>query len=306
MPADNGTLPEGRYPVLIKAAVPQTRVVDDGWTTTWEDGDTISVGQFGVPDKVGRYVLNQDGTVKRIIDTLYYDLTEEYITLQAWYPAIGRDEEIVIDYTVDNTASCMYAQATIMDISQPVTLNLEHWDCKLRVQIEGDTDNRVQQVEVVSYSQLTISTKYNSFQVTHKNPKRMKLQPKGGGVWEGYIGSESDISSVYVNGKEVPLEETLTPRRGQMCTVTVNVNYKEHYEEIDLGTLTDTYRITEGGTYHFTGTISGEGYIPIIVEAPATLLLDNVDLDTYAEHAIYYCHGHHHHQGKGGQFYKLS
>lgn len=34
IPADNLTLPDGKYPVLISAAVPQTRVVDEGQTTT--------------------------------------------------------------------------------------------------------------------------------------------------------------------------------------------------------------------------------------------------------------------------------
>lgn len=287
MPTDNGTLPDGRYPVLIKAAVPQTRVVDDGWTTTWEDGDTISVGQAGVPDKIGRYVLNQDGTVKRIIDTLYYDLTKEFIAIKAWYPATETYGTFIVDYAVDNPVSLMDAGTIVQDYFHPVTLEFRHKDSKLRVQIEGDTEGAVYKVEVDAISQSTFNPSDDVVSTLGSDTKRMRLHPKGNNVWEGYVGNGSQISCVYVNGEEVPLEETLKPKMGQMCTVTVNVNYKEHYEKIVLDTLTNTYRITEGGTYHFTGTNNRKYYIPIIVEAPATLLLDNVTLDTYAEHAIY-------------------
>ncbi len=287
MPADNGTLPEGRYPVLIKAAVPQTRVVDDGWTTTWEDGDTISVGQLWVPDKVGRYVLNQDGTVKRIIDTLYYDLTEEYITLQAWYPATETYGTFEIDYAVDNTATFMYAQATIMDIFHPVTLNLEHWDCKLRVQIEGDTDNRVQQVEVEARNNVTFTINAFGRGWNSTGLERMKLQPKGGGVWEGYIGYDSEISSVYVNGEEVPLEEKLKPKMGQMCTVTVNVSYFKQINLNDLGTNEVVHLTDEYPAYCITGTLPDGSNAQIRVDAPITLKLKDATLNTSSPSPIY-------------------
>lgn len=287
MPTDNGTLPEGRYPVLIKAVVPQTRVVDDGWTTTWEDGDTISVGQAGVPDKIGRYVLNQDGTVKRIIDTLYYDLTKEFIAIKAWYPATETYGTFIVDYTVDNPVNFMFAYASNIKIFQLVTLDFQHWDSKLSVQIKGDTDNRVNQVEMEALSISTHRLDESDEFHTSSVPKRMKLKPKGGCVWEGHIGFESDIYSVYVNGEEVPLEEKLKPKMGQMCTVTVNVSYFKQINLNDLGTNEVVHLTDEYPAYCITGTLPDGSNAQIRVDAPITLKLKDATLNTSSPSPIY-------------------
>lgn len=287
MPTDNGTLPEGRYPVLIKAAVPQTRVVDEGQTTTWEDGDSISVMLYGHPEEVGIYELNRDGTVKRIIDTLYYNPKETPARLLAWYPATETSDMFVVDYTVDNPVSLMYAETIVQDYFHPVTLEFRHKDSKLRVQIEGDTEGAVYKVEVDAISQSTFNPSDGVVSTLGSDTKRMRLHPKGNNVWEGYVGDGSQISCVYVNGEAVQLDSGIRTATGQVHNITVNVSYIDEEHDVVLDTLSNTYRITEKGIYHFTGKIYTENYIPIVVEAPATLLLDNVTLETDAEHAIY-------------------
>lgn len=287
MPTDNGTLPEGRYPVLIKAVVPQTRVVDDGWTTTWEDGDTISVGQAGVPDKIGRYVLNQDGTVKRIIDTLYYDLTKEFIAIKAWYPATETYGTFIVDYAVDNPVSLMDAGTIVQDYFHPVTLEFRHKDSKLRVQIEGDTEGAVYKVEVDAISQSTFNPSDVVVSTLDSDTKRMRLHPKGNNVWEGYVGNGSQISCVYVNGEEVPLEETLKPKMGQMCTVTVNVSYFKQINLNDLGTNEVVHLTDEYPAYCITGTLPTGSNAQIRVDAPITLKLKDATLNTSSPSPIY-------------------
>lgn len=280
IPADNLTLPDGKYPVLISAAVPQTRVVDEGQTTTWEEGDRISVMLDGHPEEVGIYELNQDGTVKRIIDTLYYNPKETPAILRAWYPATETSEWFVMDYTVDNPVSLMDTKGTVQDYFHPVTLEFKHRDSKLRVQIEGDTEDAVTEVGVDAIYKATYNPIEGSVSIYSNNVSYIQFKEKGNNVWEGYVAPNSEISSVFVNGTEVLLDNPISTSRGKLYDVTINVNIYNYYEEVDLSKLTDTYRITKPGKYHITGTIYNVNFIPIVVEAPATLELDNVNLRT--------------------------
>ena len=287
IPADNLTLPDGKYPVLISAAVPQTRVVDEGLTSTWEEGDCISVMLDGHPEEVGIYKLNQDGTVKRIIDTLYYNPKETPVTLRAWYPATETSEQFTVDYMEDNPVSPMYAWTTVQDYFHPVTLEFEHWDSKLRVQIEGDTEDAVTEVGVDAIYIATYNPEYGSVMTDSRYVRRIQLKEKGNNVWEGYVAPFSEISSVFVNDTEVLLDNPISTSRGKLYDVTINVNIYNYYEEVDLSKLTDTYRITKPGKYYFTGRINMINFTPIVVEAPATLVLDNVDLNPSTTFQLY-------------------
>ena len=287
IPADNLTLPDGKYPVLISAAVPQTRVVDEGQTTTWEEGDRISVMLDGHTEEVGIYELNQDGTVKRIIDTLYYNPKETPATLRAWYPATETSEWFVMDYTVDNPVSLMDTKGTVQDYFQPVTLEFKHRDSKLRVQIEGDTEDAVTEVGVDAIYKATYNPIEGSVSTYSNNVSYIQFKEKGNNVWEGYVAPNSEISSVFVNGTAVPLDNPISTWGGQLYDVTINVNYIEGETNVQLDTLTNTYRITKPGIYHFTGYNRAGEYIPIVVETPATLLLDNVSLSVYGDYLIY-------------------
>lgn len=287
IPADNLTLPDGKYPVLISAAVPQTRVVDEGQTTTWEEGDRISVMLDGHPEEVGIYELNQDGTVKRIIDTLYYNPKETPATLRAWYPATETSEWFVMDYTVDNPVSLMDTKGTVQDYFQPVTLEFKHRDSKLRVQIEGDTEDAVTEVGVNAIYKATYNPIEGSVSTYSNNVSYIQFKEKGNNVWEGYVAPFSEISSVFVNGTAVPLDNPISTWGGQLYDVTINVNIDKADEVVDLSKLTETYRITTPGKYYFTGEIYNIYFTPIVVEAPATLVLDNVYLHTGEAYQLY-------------------
>lgn len=287
IPADNLTLPDGKYPVLISAAVTQTRVVDEGQTTTWEEGDRISVMLDGHPEEVGIYELNKDGTVKRIIDTLYYNPKETPATLCAWYPATETSEPFTVDYMEDNPVSPMYTWTTVQDYFQPVTLEFKHRDSKLRVQIEGDTEDAVTEVGVDAIYKATYNPIEGSVSTYSNNVSYIQFKEKGNNVWEGYVAPFSEISSVFVNGTAVPLDNPISTSRGKLYDVTINANIDKADEVVDLSKLTDTYRITKPGKYYFTGGINMINFTPIVVEAPATLVLDNVHLHTYTTFQLY-------------------
>lgn len=241
----------------------------------------------GHPEEVGIYELNQDGTVKRIIDTLYYNPKETPATLRAWYPATETSEQFIVAYTVDNPVSPMYAWKEVQDYFHPVTLEFEHWDNKLRVQIEGDTEDAVMKVGVNAIYIATYYPEYGSVMTDSNNVSYIQLKEKGNNVWEGYVAPFSEISSVFVNGEEVRLDNPIETYSGKLYDVTINVNIDKYDYPIDLDTLTDTYRITKPGIYHFTGYNRAGEYIPIVVETPATLLLDNVSLNVIGDKLIY-------------------
>lgn len=287
IPADNLTLPDGKYPVLISAAVPQTRVVDEGQTTTWEEGDRISVILTDNPKDVGIYELNQNGTVKQVIKPLYYRSAAPGQKLRAWYPATEDTKDTIIDYTTEKVDDWLYGTCKVDDIFAPVNMELEHLNSKLRVTLKGDTEGIIEKVEVNALSKVKFIPSSDAFLVSKDEYiNRMELQQKDG-VWTGYVGRGSEISSVYVNGTAVLLDNPITTEAGKISDVTINVNYIEGETKVQLDTLTNTYRITKPGIYHFTGYNSAGEYIPIVVETPATLLLDNVSLNVIGDKLIY-------------------
>lgn len=287
IPADNLTLPDGKYPVLISAAVPQTRVVDEGQTTTWEEGDRISVILTDNPKDVGIYELNQNGTVKQVIKPLYYRSAAPGQKLRAWYPATENTKDTIIDYTTDKVDDWLYGTCKVDDIFAPVNMELEHLNSKLRVTLKGDTEGIIEKVEVNALSKVKFIPSSDAYLVsTDEYINRMELQQKDG-VWTGYVGRGSEISSVYVNGTAVLLDNPITTEAGKISDIIINVNIDKADKVVDLSKLTETYRITTPGKYYFTGEIYNIYFTPIVVEAPATLVLDNVYLHTGEAYQLY-------------------
>lgn len=287
IPADNLTLPDGRYPVLISAVAPQTRVVDEGETSKWEDGDRISVILTDNPKDVGIYELNQNGTVKQVIKPLYYRSAAPGQKLRAWYPATEDTKDTIIDYTTEKVDDWLYGTCKVDDIFAPVNMELEHLNSKLRVTLKGDTEGIIEKVEVNALSKVKFIPSSDAFLVSKDEYiNRMELQQKDG-VWTGYVGRGSEISSVYVNGTAVLLDNPITTEAGKISDITINANIDKADEMVDLSKLMGTYRITEPGKYYFTGRINMINSTPIVVEAPATLVLDNVTLRTYTAFQLY-------------------
>lgn len=287
MPAADNALPDGKYPVLISAVAPQTRVVDEGETSKWEEGDRISVILTDNPKDVGIYELNQNGTVKQVIKPLYYRSAAPGQKLRAWYPATENTKDTIIDYTTNKVDDWLYGTCKVDDIFAPVNMELEHLNSKLRVTLKGDTEGIIEKVEVNALSKVKFIPSSDAYLVsTDEYINRMELQQKDG-VWTGYVGRGSEISSVYVNGTAVLLDNPITTEAGKISDIIINANIDKADEAVDLSKLTDTYRITKPGKYYFTGGINMINFTPIVVEAPATLVLDNVNLHTYTAFQLY-------------------
>lgn len=293
MPAADNALPDGKYPVLISAIAPQTRALDNGNRSEWEDGDRISVTLLDTPDEVGIYEVNKDGMVTQVIKPLYFRSTAPNQKIRAWYPATESSDDITIDLR-DKENFWLYGDTRVQDITQPVSITMGHLYPKLRVELEGATEGMVHKVEMDAICLVYFSPNDPTFvtMTMQKDVKRIGLQHKGTDwqgldIWEGYAGSGSHVGQIYINGEPVQLTKTFTMSNQYLYTVNITVHPTDKEETINLDTLTNTYRITKKGKYHFTGKVSNVGFTPIVVEAPATLELDNVGLYPKGEFALY-------------------
>lgn len=293
IPADNLTLPEGKYPVLISVIAPQTRAMDYDYRSEWEDGDRISVTLLDTPDSVGIYEVNKDGMVTQVIKPLYFRSAAPNQKIRAWYPATETSDDITIDMR-DKENFWLYGDTRVQDITQPVGITMGHLYPKLRVELVGATEGMVHKVEVDAVYRVYFSPNNPIFITMTKadEVKRIGLQHKGTNwqgneIWEGYAGSGSNVGQIYINGEPVQLTSSIRMTNQYLYTVKINVHPIDKEETINLDTLTNTYRITEKGKYHFTGQVNNVGFTPIVVEAPATLELDNARLYPNGEFALY-------------------
>lgn len=147
MPATDNALPDGKYPVLISAIAPQTRALDNGNRSEWEDGDRISVTLLDTPDEVGIYEVNKDGMVTQVIKPLYFRSAAPNQKIRAWYPATESSDDITIDLR-DKENFWLYGDTRVQDITQPVSITMGHLYPKLRVELEGATEGMVHKVEM--------------------------------------------------------------------------------------------------------------------------------------------------------------
>ena len=139
-----GTLPEGKYPLVINAtglqtiAVPDTRATVDG---NWEGVNSVAV-QVGDEVKEYSVTVGADATTATLsndADPFYWDATS--MTVSAWYPYGETMPEVVVDAnqsTMENFAASDYVSAE----NQPVTfgnptLKFSHRTARVKVILEG-------------------------------------------------------------------------------------------------------------------------------------------------------------------------
>ena len=139
-----GTLPEGKYPLVINAtglqtiAVPDTRATVDG---NWEGVNSVAV-QVGDEMKEYSVTVGADATTATLsndADPFYWDATT--MTVSAWYPYGETMPEVVVDAnqsTMENFAASDYVSAE----NQPVTfgnpkLEFSHRTARVKVILEG-------------------------------------------------------------------------------------------------------------------------------------------------------------------------
>ena len=225
------TLPEGKYPLQIgsvtlvaevegqpwSAGAPQTRVSEsnDRGSSHWNWNDTEQIGvQIEGSRKSGIYKLTHDKTVEPVVP-VYWENTQAH-KVCAWYPAVGNVD--LSKQTAENgLAYALYAEtAEAVDYkTQYITLLFEHKLAKVRVVLEGDKKDEVEDVdvEIKTYTSCTLDadgtlTKGD----TEKFIPMVKTTCNGAICWEANVVPGKTIAQARINGKETTLTQSLTPK----------------------------------------------------------------------------------------------
>ena len=141
-----GTLPEGKYPLVINAtglqtiAVPDTRATVDG---NWEGVNSVAV-QVGDEMKEYSVTVGADATTATLsndADPFYWDATT--MTVSAWYPYGETMPEVVVDAnqsTMENfAASDVISAEAEVSIDNP-TLEFSHRTARVNVILKKGND----------------------------------------------------------------------------------------------------------------------------------------------------------------------
>ena len=162
-----GTLPEGKYPLVINATglqtidVPNTRATVDG---NWEDVEKVAV-QVG--DEVKEYFVDATtdptkATLSNDTDPFYWDATT--MTVSAWYPYGETMPEVVVgadQSTMENFAASDYVSAE----NQAVTFGnpkLEFSHRTARVKVILEVGNDITSLEGAKVSLIGLTTEYDN------------------------------------------------------------------------------------------------------------------------------------------------
>ena len=139
----DGTLPEGKYPLVINATGLQTATLDTRATVdgNWDDVNSVAV-QVG--DEVKEYFVGATtdptkATLSNDTDPFYWDATT--MTVSAWHPYGATMPEVVVqkDQSIaDNFAASDFISAKDeVSIDNP-TLVFRHRTARVRVILKGD------------------------------------------------------------------------------------------------------------------------------------------------------------------------
>lgn len=139
----DGTLPEGKYPLVINATGLQTATLDTRATVdgNWDDVNSVAV-QVG--DEVKEYFVDATtdptkATLSNDTDPFYWDATT--MTVSAWHPYGATMPEVVVqkDQSIaDNFAASDFISAKDeVSIDNP-TLVFSHRTARVRVILKGD------------------------------------------------------------------------------------------------------------------------------------------------------------------------
>ena len=284
--AEQGTaLPEGAYPLAFTAVqLPptelQTRVADDGNTTDWEDGDEIVVSMGGK-----QAIYTYKGGTWSSDSPLYWENTTQQ-TVTAWYPV---DETIDFTHQDQGLAYLMKGECEgEVPFNTTANLTFTHQLAKVRVLLDGEKADEVEDVTVRSYPQ----SANNQGELGDRmgDPvyvPMLKTEYDGKPCWEatlrdGYFEADNTFRVAKAGGS--PVQVTLEKDRipvipGEVTTITITVN-----------------SVVPDDALEITGDINGEGeYVvrgsdhttPInITGGSPTIYLDGATVSVGSGHAI--------------------
>ena len=319
--AEQGTaLPDGQYPLQIASVTlsvessgqPWMRVSEsaDGTGSVWTAGDEFYAKPAGATE-AGTFQIGEGNSVTALTTTYWTKATE---TVTAWYPANG-----TVSLADQSKGLAYVLQATAQNASynSSVSLTFTHQLAKVRVALEGNKADDVDDVKIWSYtsctnSQGTVSTDGASEGWITMNPATYN----GTTYWEANVVPGYPITRFKVNDAEGTLTQTVTPEAGKWHEITISVEGDPGYtidadgtyqvytaeglqawaSHVNQGnwstnctltadiTLTGTNNWTPVGTnlYSYSGTFDGAGY---------TISGMNIASSTYGQGLISYLSG---------------
>ena len=161
----DGTLPEGKYPLVINATGLQTATLDTRATVdgNWDDVNSVAV-QVG--DEVKEYFVDATtdptkATLSNDTDPFYWDATT--MTVSAWHPYGATMPEVVVqkDQSIaDNFAASDFISAKDeVSIDNP-TLVFSHRTARVKVILKVGND--ITSLEGATVSLIGLTTEYNN------------------------------------------------------------------------------------------------------------------------------------------------
>lgn len=274
-------LPDGMYPMTFTAVqvapenTPQTRVSDNGNTSSWSVGDQIQVTVAqGDATQESVCTLDASGNITDYNPQLYWQNTDD-VTVNAWYSNIegqntGTGNTVRLDNQSSGLAYVLKAEETTAKYTdRNIELKFSHQLAKIRVKLTGEKAGEVNDVKIESYTFCkntngTVST--DGASVGEITMYRVDNKTYEANVVPGKV-----IERFKVNGGEwINLSNTVTPVAGYYYEISINV--KQATLKPEGGKFT-----VNGGNVLIKDHTGNE---PIVVNGNATITLDNVKLTT--------------------------
>lgn len=280
---NHDALPSGKYPleigsVTISAEVdsqpwgaqsPQTRVTEsnDRNSSTWQWNGTELIGVQLYPDDDGTstYTLTSDKTLTT--DKTLYWRNKSTRELDAWYPVAETvslaNQSAGLAYVLKGTGAGNYQ-------SSSVELSFTHQLAKIRVKLTGEKAGNVNDVKIESYTSCTNTNGTVKGDETSIGEITMyKVDDK---TYEANVVPGKTIERFKVNnGEWVDLSTEVTPVKGQMHEITIDV------KKASLKPVDGKFTVNGGDDVLIKDYVGTE---PIVVNGNATITLDNVQLKT--------------------------
>lgn len=208
------------------ADAPQTRVSEnkDGSSSEWQNDDEIKVRiGNGTP---GTYIY-QSGNL--IVDEgdkpAYWTSNAKEQTITAWYTSSG-SETVDLSKQINGLAYVLTAQATA-DFNKPVSLAFSHALAKVRVVLEGEKADEVEDVRIKTHTSCTLNTDGKLLaNGEQKYIPMVKTTNESKTYWEANVVPKFEVKEIQLNGSTLCTFTPFESKVGKMHEITINVEGK--------------------------------------------------------------------------------
>lgn len=233
-------LPDGMYPMTFTAVqvapenTPQTRVSDNGNTSSWSVGDQIQVTVAqGDATQESVCTLDASGNITEYNPQLYWQNTSD-ATINAWYSNI-EGQNTGTGSTV-RLADQSGGLAYVLKVEEPdpanyktgdIALKFSHQLAKIRVKLTGEKAGSVNDVKIESYTSCTNTN--GTVKGNETSIGEIAMYKVNDKTYEANVVPEKAIERFKVNdGEWVKLSTPVTPvSAGNYHEITINVEGKD-------------------------------------------------------------------------------